>query len=173
MNTFLKTAILGLAAAAAVAAPISTASADSWRGNGGWHGGRHDGWNGGRGNWRGDRNDWNRHRPNYDRPRKRDRSDAIAAGVIGLAAGAIIAGALSQPSAPNYAPPPPQPRVYYPPQQTYNAYPSAPAPVQYRGGAQPWSQAWYNYCSQKFRSFNPKTGTYRGYDGANHFCVAN
>ncbi len=166
MNRFLKTAILGLAAAAAIAAPISTASADSWRGNGGgWNNGRHGGWHGGR-------NDWNRPRPNYDRPRKRDRSDAIAAGVIGLAAGAIIAGALSQPSTPTYAPAP-QPRVYYPPQPAYNTYPAAPAPVQYRGGAQPWSQAWYNYCSQKFRSFNAKTGTYRGYDGADHFCVAN
>lgn len=165
MNKFLKTAILGFAAMAAVAAPISTASADSWRGNGGWNNGRHGGWHGGR-------NDWNRPRPNYDRPRKRDRSDAIAAGVIGLAAGAIIAGALSQPSTPTYAPPPP-PRVYYPPQPAYNAYPPAPASVKYRGGAQPWSQAWYNYCSQKFRSFNPKTGTYRGYDGADHFCVAN
>lgn len=166
MKKFLKIAILSIAAASAVAAPISTASADSWRGNGGWNNGRHNGWHG-------NRPDWNRPPPNrgpkWDRPRKRDNGNAIAAGVIGLAAGAIIAGALSQPSSPSYAPPPP--RVYYPPQPAYNAYP--PAPVQYRGGAQPWSQAWYNYCSQKFRSFNPKTGTYRGYDGADHFCVAN
>lgn len=163
MNRFYKTAILGFAAFAAVAAPISTASADSWRGNSGWNNDRHGGWNGGR-------HHWNRPRPHYDRPRKRDRSDAIAAGVIGLAAGAIIAGALAQPSTPTYAAPP---RVYYPPQPAYNTYPSAPATVKYRGGAQPWSKAWYNYCSQKFRSFNPKTGTYRGYDGADHFCVAN
>jgi hypothetical protein len=172
MNKFLKTAVLGFAAAAALAAPITSASADSWRGNnGGWndrrpHGG---GWNGG--GWNG-RPGWDRPRPNYDRPRKkRDRSDAIAAGVLGLAAGAIIAGAIAQPSAPSYAPPPPP--AYYPPQPSYNAYPPASAPVKYRGGAQPWSKAWYNYCSQKFRSFNPETGTYRGYDGANHFCVAN
>lgn len=163
MNRFIKTAILSLAAASAIAAPISTASADSWRGHGRWYYDRYDG-------WYGDRDYWYGPRPHYEHRRKRDKSDAIAAGVIGLAAGAIIAGALAQSNTPTYAAP--APRVYYPPQPAYNAYPAAPAKVKYRG-AQPWSQAWYNYCTQKYRSFNPKTGTYRGYDGANHFCVAN
>lgn len=37
---------------------------------------------------------------------------------------------------------------------------------------EPWTQKWQNYCSNKYRSFNPNTGTFRGYDGLNHFCVA-
>lgn len=37
---------------------------------------------------------------------------------------------------------------------------------------EPWTQQWQNYCSKKYRSFNPNTGTFRGYDGLNHFCVA-
>ncbi|MFK7902364.1 MAG: BA14K family protein [Nitratireductor sp.] len=36
---------------------------------------------------------------------------------------------------------------------------------------EPWSQEWFSYCKSKFRSFNPTTGTYLGYDGLNHFCV--
>lgn len=66
---------------------------------------------------------------------------AVAAGVIGgLALGAVIAGA-------NAAPPP----VAY-----------APA---YGGGAD-----WIAYCSSKYRSFNPSTGLYLGYDGQYHPC---
>jgi len=50
--------------------------------------------------------------------------------------------------------------------------PAAPRPV--RGGyLEPWTQSWFNYCSDQYRSFNASTGTYRGYDGRDHFCVAN
>ena len=66
---------------------------------------------------------------------------AVAAGVIGgLALGAVIAGAAA-------APPP----VAY-----------APA---YGGGGD-----WLAYCSSKYRSFNPATGLYLGYDGQYHPC---
>ena len=145
MNRFAKTVILAAASLAAIAAPLATASADSW--------GRH-GW----------------HRP-YHSDRHRGHGDAVAAGVIGLAAGALIGSALSQPQptyvqpAPAYAPPPPPP-AYYPPaparQTTY-----------YRASYEPWSRGWYQYCSDRYRSFNPNTGTYRGYDGLDHFCSAN
>lgn len=70
----------------------------------------------------------------------------------GLAAGAILGSALSQP---RYVAPPP---VYYP----------APAPVVYRPA--PWSPAWYNYCSRKYRSFNPNTGYFLAYSGQYKFC---
>jgi BA14K-like protein len=71
----------------------------------------------------------------------------------GLAAGAILGSALSQPR--YYAPPP----VYYP----------APAPVvSYRPA--PWSPAWYNYCSRRYRSFNPNTGYFLAYSGQHRFC---
>ncbi|MCX5497014.1 BA14K family protein [Kaistia dalseonensis] len=55
---------------------------------------------------------------------------AVAAGVIGLAAGAMIAGAANQ--------------------DRYNNNVS--------------------YCSQRYRSYNPNTGTYTGYDGRQHPC---
>lgn len=38
-------------------------------------------------------------------------------------------------------------------------------------GGEPWSPGWYDYCRAKFRSFDPKSGTYLGYDGLRHFCV--
>ncbi|WP_299817471.1 BA14K family protein [uncultured Roseibium sp.] len=83
---------------------------------------------------------------------------AVAAGVIGLAAGAILLGATSQPS---YAAPPP-----------VNYYPSTPYPGRVHGvvGYQPWSPAWYQYCSSKYRSFNSSTGTYTTYGGEQRFC---
>jgi hypothetical protein len=72
---------------------------------------------------------------------RRNNGAAVAAGVIGgLALGAAIAGAAS-------APPP----VAY-----------APA---YGGGGD-----WIAYCSSKYRSFNPATGLYLGYDGQYHPC---
>ncbi len=72
----------------------------------------------------------------------RNDGAAVAAGVIGgLALGAAIAGAAS-------APPPP---VY--------AQPGYGAPGD-----------WIAYCSQKYRSFDPASGTYLGYDGLRHPC---
>ncbi|MFC7399523.1 BA14K family protein [Chelatococcus sp. GCM10030263] len=60
---------------------------------------------------------------------------AAAAGVAGIAAGAIIGGAIASQNA-------------------------APA----RG------DAWLAYCSSKYRSFDPASGTYLGYDGRRHVC---
>jgi hypothetical protein len=79
----------------------------------------------------------------YGRPYyRRDYGGAAAAGVLGLATGAIIGGAIaSQQAAPVYAAP-----VY--------AAPSGNAA----------------YCAQRYRSYNPATGTYRGYDGYDHPC---
>ncbi|KAB2685365.1 MULTISPECIES: BA14K family protein [Brucella/Ochrobactrum group] len=151
MNRFAKTAILAAASLAAVAAPLATASADSW-GRPGW-----------------DRGGWDRP---YYRERHRDHSDAVAAGVIGLAAGALLGSALSQPSQPTYVQPAP---VYAPPPPPPAYYPAAPVrqATYYRAGYEPWSRGWYQYCSDRYRSFNPNTGTYRGYDGRDHFCSAN
>jgi hypothetical protein len=123
----------------------------------------------------------------------RDRGDAVALGVLGLAAGAIIGGAIADSNnnrrvyidpAPTYYPPQP---TYYPPAPSYQpafrpapVYHPAPAyrpaPV-YRPvvsqGFQPWSPAWYDYCSRRYRSFDPSSGTFVGYDGQERFCVAN
>ncbi|TIT89265.1 MAG: BA14K family protein, partial [Mesorhizobium sp.] len=111
---------------------------------------------------------WRRHHHNHN--------DALAAGVVGLAAGALIAGALSNP----------QPRYnsyYEPGYDDYDYRYVQPAPVR-RYYAQPrvvyadryaetWTRAWYEYCSDRYRTFNSRTGTFTGNDGEQHFCVAN
>lgn len=158
MKTLTKTAMVAGLSLATIAGTLSVASAGDWRrGYERHHGGWDNGWDN---NWRRDR----------DRDRRRDRNNAIAAGVLGLAAGAIIAGALSQPR-PSYGQP-----IYNAPPQT-NFYPAAPAPRNYKrsnkGSYQPWTREWYNWCSKRYRSFNAQSGTYRGYDGQDHFCVAN
>ena len=164
MNMLTKTALIAGLSLATVAGNLSAASADDWgRRHGGWNNG---GWNHDNG-WRNRDRDWDR------RDRRRNRNDAIAAGVLGLAAGAIIAGAMSQPQAqPVYREPiynaPPPPQVFYPAQQTRGNYGR-----NYSGSYQPWTREWYNWCSQKYRSFNAQSGTFRGYDGQDHFCVAN
>lgn len=77
--------------------------------------------------------------------RRGGNGGAVAAGVLGgLALGAMIGAAAS-------APPPPPPGYY------------AAAPA-YGGGD------WLAYCSSKYRSFDPASGTYLGYDGYRHPC---
>jgi len=85
---------------------------------------------------------------------------AIGAGVLGLATGAIIGGALAQP------------RTYGPGYQTY-----------YEPGYQTYYEPGYTgsvvqaspeqdvaYCMQRFKSYDPGSGTYLGYDGLRHPC---
>jgi hypothetical protein len=153
MNRFAKVSVLTLATAAAALAPVTQASADDWR-----------------------------HR------RHHRNADALVAGAIGLAAGAIIIGALSDQNRPHrvyrervydepiydepvyvdpdddYYPPQPRPRVVRRPQVIYSD--------NYGGDFEPWTRGWYQYCAARYRSFNPDRGTYRGYDGLNHFCKA-
>ena len=73
------------------------------------------------------------------------------AAAIGLGVGVILGSAF----APRYY----APRYYY-----------GPPPVRYDYGLRPWTGEWYNYCSSKYRSFNPRTGYFLGYDGDYHFC---
>lgn len=95
---------------------------------------------------------------------------AVAAGVIGLAAGAILGSALSQPQ---YVDPPA--RVYAPPRPVYREpvyverrYYREPVVVEY--APRPWTREWYNYCSARYRSFDPGSGTYITYSGEERFC---
>lgn len=98
------------------------------------------------------------------RKHHRDDGDAAAAAIIGLAGAAILFGALS-----NANPPVREYRV------APNPYPPAPARgpnvITYESRLQPWSPGWYRWCDARYRSFNPQTGTFRGYDGLDHFCV--
>jgi hypothetical protein len=101
-----------------------------------------------------------------------DGGAIVAAGVLGLAVGAIAAGAFDDPP---YRPVYDEP-IYRP---VYNRAPLPrprpvrPYAVEYQASLQPWSPEWYRYCGDTYRSFDPATGTYMGYDGQEHFCVAN
>jgi BA14K-like protein len=87
----------------------------------------------------------------------------------GLVAGAIVGGALLAPHyyaprsyyygpGPYYAPGP-----YYPDPGPVYADPGPYADPS--GGGDPVS-----YCMQRFRSYDPRSGTYLGYDGLRHPC---
>src|SRR5690606_22423117 len=101
----------------------------------------------------------------------------IVAGIAGLAIGAIVGGIASQPSTSSrvYIDPPYRPT--YEPYPVYRTY-EAPRYVQqrpayYSGGLQPWTPSWYQACNQRYRSFDPSSGTFMGYDGHRHFCTFN
>jgi hypothetical protein len=79
--------------------------------------------------------------------------NAVGAGLLGLGIGAIVGSALT-PQTVYVAPPPPPPGYY--------------APAAY--GPPPWTPNWYAYCSSRYRSFNPNTGYFVGYDGVPRFC---
>ena len=148
MNKILKTIVLSVAVAATtLTATAGVVEARDRNRDGYW---REDG-------------DFVRRRPHR---RHRDR-DALIGGALGLATGVIIGGALaSQPryDEPRYVEPDyypePEPRVIYRRQPVYTP------------SYEPWTQSWYEYCSQRYRSFNPRSGTFVGYDGREHFCVA-
>jgi hypothetical protein len=42
--------------------------------------------------------------------------------------------------------------------------------VQPRAELQPWSREWYAYCSNRYRSFDPRSGYYISYGGGAVFC---
>ncbi|MCB1384902.1 MAG: BA14K family protein [Nitratireductor sp.] len=105
--------------------------------------------------------------------------DLLAAGVIGFAVGALIADQASRQPPVVYV----QPRPTYVQRQPLPAYGGNP----YQGGYgepkvityndgyggtyEPWTPEWRAWCDANYRSFNANTGTYRGYDGLDHFCV--
>ena len=75
---------------------------------------------------------------------RRDNGAAVAAGVAGLAAGALIAGAIA-----NQA----------------QAQPAAPPPP---GTISPSVAA---YCARRYRSYDPASGTYLSNDGMRYVCT--
>lgn len=94
---------------------------------------------------------WGKHHHHHYSSRRDNSGAAVAAGIIGLAAGAMIGSSMAQ-SRTYHAPPPRYraPRVNY-----------APAP---------WTADWYAYCASKYRSFDPRTGTYITYSGYERLC---
>lgn len=163
MIKFTRNALLAVAVTASSLAPLTAEARDWKRGieRHERHGGairHHD-----------------RHRPErVVRRSHKNRDAAIVAGIAGLAIGAMLADSYARRQAapdvgpygghrgsnPDYFPPAParNPDVVYAPQQT--------------SGAEPWSREWYRYCENRYRSFDPDSGTFMGYDGKRHFCVA-
>lgn len=146
---------------------------------------------GGRKHWRQHGGNHQAHRPHrprhhYKKKNNNDVGAAVAAGVIGLAAAAVIGSALSAPEPidpdPVYVPP--RPRGYGGPARAdryyddyYDDYYDAPRDyrparpvVVGRAGPEPWTREWYRYCSAKYRSFNPRTGQFTTYSGVKKLC---
>ena len=151
---------------AAVVAPVAVSPAAAQQGNwGDAPGAPQD-----RNHWGGHHKQWpqyyrgNRHHPRHGRVVRRHRDgDAAAAAIIGLATGAVIGGILSESRRND--------RVYVAPRD-YRAYRGPKVITLDQGSLEPWTASWYRYCDARYRSFNPNTGTFRGYDGQDHFCVA-
>lgn len=121
---------------------------------------RHGGYHGPRGG--------DHHRPplarHHDhRDRNSDRDAAIAGG-IGLATGLLIGGLVVD------HPPSPRPR--------FERFPPPPPPrwdrdrPHHQRFARPWTPGWYRWCSTTYRSFNPRSGMFVGWDGRRRFCIA-
>jgi hypothetical protein len=45
----------------------------------------------------------------------------------------------------------------------------APQPS-YSGALEPWTDEWYDYCEDRYRSFNPETGMFLSYSGEYRMC---
>lgn len=99
--------------------------------------------------------------------------NVAAAGIVGLAAGALLGSALTAPRyngtvvvdpvyvepAPVYVQPAP---VYVQPAPVY----VQPVPVVY----QAWTPEWYSYCQTKYQSFDRRTGMFVTYTGERRLC---
>ena len=106
----------------------------------GWHRGWHGGWHGGGWGWPG----------------------AIAAGVVGGAVAAATSP-LWAPGYYDYAP-----GYAYGPDYSYD-YDYAPAPYVASGPVVAQNDD-ASYCASRFRSYDPASGTYLGFDGRRHSC---
>ena len=104
------------------------------------------------------------------RHRHRHGGDAVAAGILGFAAGAFVSS-LAQPRYYDYGPSYDYGYYdYYQPAPVYRAAPPLVYSAAPGYGLEPWSPEWYSYCNQRYRSFDDRTGYFRGYDGQYHFC---
>ncbi|MBP0617622.1 BA14K family protein [Jiella mangrovi] len=144
MKKLVSATLASVIAVGAIGASTLTASADQWR-----HGWRHGG---------GYHHDY--HRGGW---RYHDSGASVAAGIGGFALGAIVGGALASP---DYYDGPPA--YYYRPVPVERVYPVrryyrvAPRPVYYGDHA--------TVCAERYRSYDPGTDTFLGYDGYRHRC---
>jgi hypothetical protein len=85
----------------------------------------------------------------------RGRGGGGAAVAAGLMTGFMIGGLLAAPH-------------YYDPYPSY--YPYGYYAPRYVGPIGHGAPGWEAYCFSRYRSFDPISGTYLGYDGRRHFC---
>ena len=78
---------------------------------------------------------------------------------VGVAAGAIIGGAFASPYYYGYGP-----RPYYDGYAPYYAPPPPPPAYMAEDGGD------VSYCMRRFKSYDPRSGTYLGFDGNRHPC---
>lgn len=110
-----------------------------------------------------------RHHQMIGKVEKNNDKDAIAAGVLGLTAGAILGGVLSKKSEKHVSSHAYPPARHHSPK--YNKKPRKnDRHYNKKQWSAPYSPEWHRYCSSKYRSFNPRTGTYRTYNGKVQFC---
>lgn len=145
MNRFFKSAMMSIAVAATVSAPLADASA-------------------------GERIRRDRH-PVISHHGPNNGGELLAAGILGLAIGAIIVGAANNG----------QPVVEPRPRPHWDAFPDAPRHeprvISYDDGygytPEPWSRDWFEACDARYRTFDPRTGTYVAKGGKRRFCTLN
>jgi hypothetical protein len=120
----------------------------------------------------------------YGKPHNRGGSNdvnwgGVGAGFVAGAALGVGAGLLiNRPPPPVYYAPPPPPPVYYAPapppvvyyQPASPAYYSPPPGVYYDGYDRGWTEAHVEWCLDRYRSYNPATNTFTGYDGLQYEC---
>ena len=151
MNRIVRNLVLTAAVAASVLAPLASASADEWR-----HG----------------RDRWDHRHYRHDGGGN-NVGVAIGAGVVGLAVGALIANSANPADVDDRRY---EDRRYIDGDDYDRDAPRRPHVVTYGDneavGVEPWSRAWFRYCSERYRTFDSETGTFRGNDGRDHFCTA-
>lgn len=87
-------------------------------------------------------------------PRQRDRNDEFAASMLGFLGGIAVGSVLENGG---------KVPVVRQPESRYDYR---------RSHLRPWSHAWYRWCDARYRSFDPRSGTYVGMDGRRRFCEA-
>ncbi len=97
--------------------------------------------------------------------------NAIGAGIIGLALGAIIVGIATDSQNARDRDHNPYMRPRPAPDRPQFGF-TPPQRAGYAGSLEPWSPGWYDYCEQRYRSFDPSSGTFTTYEGEKRFCVA-
>ncbi|WP_421857612.1 BA14K family protein [Oricola sp.] len=159
MHTLVKSALCALALPALALTPAAAQDRGADGDGGGWNSVQERGYNKHRRIHR--KKGVVRYRP-Y-KVRRHHNNDAAIAALLGIAGGAIIAGSIANSHrAPR--------EIYVVPDRGYSRSRN-PRIITYESTLEPWTRGWYRWCDDRYRSFNPRTGTFRGYDGRDHFCV--